>query len=69
MKKLYRVEIIEMVMADNETDAKSIAVKNADIVDCKAHEAKSCPSDWYDYIPWGEENDRTCGDIIKDSRS
>jgi len=67
-KKLYHVEITVMVMAENETDAKLEAVSNADILDCEANSATSVASEWYDAIPWGETDDRTCGQILKAQR-
>ena len=68
-KSLYRVEMIAMVMAESKEDALTEAAKmdpwNST---CKVHLATSTPSEWYDCVPFGEDDDRTVGQILRDQR-
>jgi len=72
MKKLYEVEMIMMVMAEDESDAKLVAAQNASAEnwdEFDAYEADSVKSEWWDCIPWGSDDDKTCGEIILGMRS
>lgn len=63
IKRLYKVTITKYVMAENE-DAALI------LVDCYSDEgeavlAKNVDAEWFDAFPFGADDDRTCGEIIK----
>jgi len=62
MKKLYEVEIRYYVMAENETEAE--AIRTDDGVTLEVNEAFTVDSEWWDTIPFGGDDDRTCGEIL-----
>lgn len=67
MKKLYRVDVYYFVMASSEKMA--LAVRPT-LGDCsrQAQIAGSVPVDWWDAIPFGSEDDSTCGEILQDQK-
>jgi len=65
MSKLYEVQITCYVMAENETDAKCIAVKDCQESDAEAYVAESVDSEWFTAIPYGEKQDRLCGNLLQ----
>lgn len=72
MKKLYRVEITMMVMADDVFDAMAVAEQSVDQSNTGEFEvapATSTPSEWYDLVPYGSDDDLTVGEILKLQRS
>ena len=67
MKKLYKVTIEMMVIADNEDEAESIA-SGADMTGCdfEIEEATECLPGWEDAFPFGDNDDGVrCGDLVK----
>lgn len=69
MKKLFCVTIVVYVMAGNESDAKRIGAEYCAADSAEAYIAESVASEWYDYIPFGSDDDMTCGDILKAQRA
>lgn len=65
IKKLYEVEIKAYVMAEDEDEAKSIAVAECEDVDAEAFVTNSIDAEWWDAIPYGNDDDLTCGEILK----
>ena len=67
MKKLYEIEARWYVMAEDEEEAQSI--KPTDIATCSvfAIEPISIDADWYNAIPFNSDDDRTCGQILKEN--
>ena len=64
MKRLYRVEAHYYVMAGGELEAVLIRPD----VDCcprLAEAVSNVDSEWYDAIPFGGDDDRTCGEILQ----
>ncbi len=67
MKKLYEVEMVVYVMAENENEAHEAANDfEVDIpfFDCKIYEAVSDYSNWMDAIPYGSDDDKTCREVL-----
>ncbi len=69
MKKLYCVEITVMVMAENEDEAAEIAAREATSENCEAMIASSVSSEWHDAIPFGSDDDATCGEVLERQRA
>jgi hypothetical protein len=69
MKKLYSVEITVYVMAEDDDEAKRVAVKNCEEDSAEAWQAKSVAHEWYDAIPFGADDDMKCGEILKLQRA
>ena len=65
MKKLYYVQITVMVMADSCAEAAEVAAREATSEDCDAMIATSIPWDWNDAIPFGSDDDATCGAVLE----
>jgi hypothetical protein len=69
MAKLYQAMLITYVLADNKKEAKIIASENEDdwtrwmVHDIKS--VDSLPQKWTDSIPWGEDRNRTCSQILE----
>ena len=68
MKKLYWIDITMMVMAEDEDEAAEIAARKATPENCVGRLALSVPSEWRDAIPFGADDDLTCGEILKRQR-
>lgn len=68
MKRLFRVKAVAMIMADSPAQAVAVALQNLKPLDCTAREVVSTPSEWYDAIPYGADEDATVGDILKRER-
>ena len=65
MKELYKVTVEYYVMAEDEKDAESIYPNHIQNCTVFAYRAgQCCCLDWWDAIPFGSEDNRTCGDII-----
>jgi len=64
MKRLYEVEIRVYVMAENEQDALQIAARECQPEEAEAEEAGSVDSLWWKSIPYGADDDKTCGEIM-----
>lgn len=64
MKHLYEIEARWYVMAKDEEDAQMI---RPDLSVCSvfACEVASADVDWWDAIPFGSDDDRTVGQIMK----
>lgn len=80
MKKLYRVDMTVMVMAENREDALDIGVGNAAPDDFEVYRILiplevyrilmplSVPDGWRSRFPFGQDVNETCGEIIKRQR-
>lgn len=69
-KLLYGVEITVYVMAEDEDEAKSLAVTNCEEDNAEAWQAfSSVASEWSNAIPFGADDNMTCGDILKLQRA
>ena len=67
MKKLYMVEMMIMVMAEDKDDAIDVATGYGVEIsshDCDVTEVVGVPQSWEDAIPFGADDDRTCKDIL-----
>lgn len=64
MKQLYEVEIRVYVMAEDEQDAVQIAARECQPEEAEAYEAVSVDTIWWKAIPYGSDNDKTCGEIV-----
>ena len=69
MKKLYEVEIKVYVMAEDAEEAAQIAVTDCQDTEAEAFLANSVDSEWFDVIPYGGDDDTTCGEILKSQRA
>jgi hypothetical protein len=67
MKKLYEVECLWYVMAENAEDARWLSLHSDDATK-DVSLAVGVNSDWWDAIPVDSDDDRTCGQIIKQQR-
>jgi hypothetical protein len=68
-KKLYEVTAKFYVMADNELGAEypySFELSNCTL---DVFEAQSVDADWWDSIPFGGDDDRTCGQIFEQRKA
>ena len=65
MKKLFEVEVHYYVMAEDAGEAKRGLLILA-LEDCMtvAYEAFSVDASWRDAIPFGSDDDQTCGQIM-----
>ena len=63
-KQLYEVNKRYYVMAENQMAAEFVRVVDADF---EIHKATSVDHDWWNAIPFGSDDDRTCGQIIEES--
>jgi hypothetical protein len=64
-KKLFRVKVVLFVMAENESDARSVATRaRFDIFECIARKAEKVDPGWNDAIPYNADDDRTCLEIL-----
>jgi len=68
MKKLYKVEASWYVMAEDDSEASSFKPHDLMACDVLAFEAAEVgvDSSWWDAIPWESDNDKTCGQIMKE---
>lgn len=66
-KKLHEVTLKVYVMAENERDAFNAAT-NIDVHHCfddaEIFPAESVDSNWWEAVPFGGDDDRTCGEIL-----
>ncbi len=68
-KKLYRVKVILLVMAENEADACMAATHaKFDIFECSARKADRLEPGWEDAIPHNSEDSRTCAEILAEQQ-
>lgn len=73
-KKLYRVQVVLYVMAEDEFDARWAATNaRFDIFECTAEKAESIDPGWEDAVPYNADNAHTCAEVFvrktKPSRS
>lgn len=74
MKKLYEVsaDLILYVMVEDEREAeiigKSQLYEEMDNADINAYKADSILAIWSDSVPYGSDDNRTCGEIIAEQR-
>jgi hypothetical protein len=68
-KKLYEATITIYVMAENDIEAQ-IAATNMDepFTSWDVMEVEQVEEKWMFLIPWGEDSDRCCFDIIEEMR-
>ena len=69
MKRLYDVEIRVFVMAEDEEEARQIATRECQPEEADAEEAGSVDVFWWDSIPYGSDDDKTCGKIMAEMRA
>ena len=67
MKTLYEVEARWYVMAENKEDAEEIRPSLLE-VSLSAIKAAGVDAEWGDSIPFGGDDDKTCGQIFKESK-
>lgn len=66
-KQLYFVERRAYVLASSELEAEVIDTGLGDTVEVS--KASTVDSDWWDSIPFGGDDDRTCGQILTESKA
>ena len=67
MKQLYEVAIYYYAMAENAEEAEAI---KPDLANCSifANKVKiAVRDDWWSAIPFGSDDDKTCGQIVQES--
>lgn len=69
MKKLFKVEIMVYVMAEDEYDAAMIATRECQPEEADVEEADNVDSRWWKAIPYGSTTDATCGEIIGEQKA
>jgi hypothetical protein len=68
-KKLYRVNVVLYVMAENEYDACTAATNaRFDIFECEAERARTVEPGWEDAIPYNSDSERTCLQILRQTK-
>lgn len=65
MKKLFVVSYTAYVMAEDVEAAKYVHI-DTDNSDIEVSQATSVDHIWWDAIPFGSDDDRTCGQIIQE---
>lgn len=71
MKKLYMVEMMVMVMAEDEDEAIDVATGwgiEITSYDCDVTKVVGVPQEWEDAIPFGADDDRTCKEVLRDEK-
>ncbi len=68
MKRLYRIDVTYYVMAESREEAQMVrpdfGIEEA-LSDASIEETLSVSSSWRDAIPFGGDDDRTCGEILE----
>ncbi len=68
-KKLYRVDVVLYIMAENESTACAVATNiNFDVFECTAEKVKFLDPAWQDVIPYNADDDRTCSEIFPNNK-
>lgn len=68
MKRLYEVERKFYVMAEDESDAKTFQPKDPGECTNQVYLASAVDADWWNAIPFNGDDDRTCGELLKESK-
>jgi hypothetical protein len=64
-KKLYRVDVVLYVMAEDEFEACAAATSvKFDIFECCVERTRFLDPAWEEAIPYNSDNDLTCKEII-----
>ena len=64
-KKLYRVKVVLLVMAEDEAEACAAATRaRFDIFECTARKAEYIEPEWNEAIPYNADDERTCAEIL-----
>ena len=64
-KKLYRVDVVLYIMAEDEADACATATTiKFDVFECCAERARFLDPMWAQAIPYNSDNDLTCIEIV-----
>ncbi len=64
-KKLYRVDVVLYVMAEDESDACAAATEaNFDVFECSAEPARIIEPFWEDAVPYNADDEHTCKEIV-----
>jgi hypothetical protein len=67
-KKLYEVEIVAYVMAENEEDARYINIDTGSC-DIDVNEADEVPEHWLDALPFNSDDDKTISQILAEKNT
>jgi hypothetical protein len=67
MKKLYEVTVTYYVMAESEDEAECVDTLHGDTTK-EVERATSVDELWWHAIPFGGDDDRTCGVILQAER-
>jgi hypothetical protein len=64
-KKLYRVDVVLYIMAEDESDACAAATSaKFDVFECEAEQARFIEPFWQDAVPYNSDDDLTCNEIV-----
>jgi hypothetical protein len=65
-KKLFRVDVVLYVMAENESVACAVATEvKFDVFECVPERVRFLDPLWEDAIPYNYDNELTCKEIMK----
>ena len=70
MKQLYRVDVTLLFYADSKAQVFGLlaeALCDVDTMSQDPYPVYSVPGSWHDAIPFGEDDDRTCGEILREN--
>jgi hypothetical protein len=64
-KRLFRVNVVLYVMAEDEADACAAATQvRFDIFECVARKAAYVDPAWEDAVPYNADDERTCSQVM-----
>jgi hypothetical protein len=64
-KKLYRVDVVLYVMAEDESTACAAATKaDFDVFECSAEQPRFIDPFWEEAVPYNADDERTCEQIM-----
>ena len=72
MKKLFEIEVMLYAVGETEEDALDALASDADMWDIQEnsniYEVESVYSEWINAYPFGDEDNKTCSEYLKDIR-